>query len=306
MKPLDPALIAFLEAYQDTLNAHPDPTLEEVRQGYHDGYLAGSPRTETKISTRDIDLPHGASMRLYTPPEPRNEALILYFHGGGFALGSVAAYDNQSRWLAAQTGQRVMTVDYRLAPEHPFPAAPDDARNAWQAVQDLNIASADQIILAGDSAGGALSLVTATDACAQGKPPRKIVALYPATDMSTPRDPSDVSGSMADFATGHYLATEEMIWFREQYVPTVAQATHWRASVVFADGLRDLPETTIISARRDPLFDQAATFHTVIKERGVATRHLVFEDVLHNFMEHYQLSESSRTAAQAVASELSV
>lgn len=306
MKPLDPALTAYLREYQKALDAHPDPSLAEIRHAYHDGYLAGSPHTDAAISIQDFELPHGASMRLYTPEDQRNDMLILYFHGGGFVLGGVATYDNQSRWLAARTGQRVITVDYRLAPEHPFPAAPDDARNAWEAVQDHGIASTDQIILAGDSAGGALSFVTAVDACAQGKPPRKIVTLYPATDMSHPRDAADATGSMADFGTGYYLATEEMIWFREQYVSNVSDATHWRASVIFAEELHTLPETTIISARRDPLFDQAATFHTLIKEQGVIANHLIFEDVLHNFMEHYQISESSRKAAHAFADALSL
>lgn len=306
MKPLDPALTAFLQEYEKALAAHPDPTLDQIRQAYHDGYLSGSPATDAKITTQDFDLPSGASMRLYTPAEQRNDALILYFHGGGFVLGSAAAYDNQSRWLAEQTGQRVMTVDYRLAPEHPFPAAPDDAFFAWQAIQDLGIARSDQIILAGDSAGGALSLVTAVDACAKGKAPLKIVALYPATDMSQPRDLKDATGSLVEFGTGYYLSAEEMIWFREYYVPNLGDATNWRASVMFAEGLEQLPPTTIISARRDPLFDQATTFHALLTGLGVETAHLIFEDVLHNFMEHYQLSESSRKAALAVASALSV
>lgn len=306
MKPLDPALIAFLAEYQQTQDAHPNPSLDDIRQGYQDGYLAGSPRTDAIIATQDFDLPHGTSMRLYTPADQRNDTLILYFHGGGFALGSVAAYDNQSRWLAEQTGQRVMTVDYRLAPEHPFPAAPDDAKTAWQAVQDQALATADQIILAGDSAGGALSLVTALEACNQGKPPKKIVALYPATDMSSPRSLDSVTGSLADFATGHYLATEEMIWFRELYVPTLADATNWRASVKFADGLHRLPPTVIVSARRDPLFDQAERFHNVLKGLNVDAAHMVFDDVLHNFMEHFQISEASQRSALFVANALKV
>ncbi|MBK0328991.1 alpha/beta hydrolase [Rhodobacteraceae bacterium F11138] len=297
---LDPELLDFLRDQAAQAAANPDPTLEELRAGYREGYRARSPQPVQACETRDIALPTGASMRLYTPANLSSDAVILYAHGGGFALGCVDTYDRQSHWLAEQTGQRLVSLDYRLAPEHRFPAPVEDAQAAFDRITSDGLAPAHRIVLAGDSAGGCLCLVTALLAVGKGQVPGRVVSLYPVTDMTLPHPDVPLAGSMKDFAQGYYLEAEEMQWFRAQYLPE-GTAGDWRASVVNTRDLSGLPPTWIVNARADPLFDQGRDFARLLSQAGVEAIHEVHHGVVHNFMEHTQFSPSARKAAAAVA-----
>ncbi|UYV35704.1 alpha/beta hydrolase [Rhodobacteraceae bacterium D3-12] len=302
--PLDPELIAFLDDYAAKAAETPEPTVQESRAAYREGYLQRGPQPETDVATRDIPLPTGASMRLYTPPNQSNDALVLYSHGGGFAMGCVETYDNQSRWLAEQTGQRVISLDYRRTPEHIFPAPIEDAEAAFDLIISSGLATPDRLVLAGDSAGGSLCLVGALIAASKGQAPARVVALYPVTDMTVPTQNAPLTGSMKDFAEGYYLEAMEMLWYREQYLPDRSLGKDWRASVVNAPDLSIMPPTTIINARVDPLFDQGRAFAEMLSAAGVKTEHQVHAGVVHNFMEHVSFSPSARKAAACVIKAL--
>lgn len=303
---LDPELIKFLDDLAAKTALQPAPTLESSRAAYRDGYLAGCPRPSTDVQCRDIDLPSGARMRLYTPAEYNSDALVLYAHGGGFVLGCVDTYDLQSRWLAEQTGQRIVSLDYRRAPEHIFPAAFEDMVAAYSQILDSKLATADQIVLAGDSAGGCLSLATALHSVSIGQTPARVVALYPVTDMTKPRAGQPLSGSMKEFASGFYLEALEMRGFRENYLPDPELALDWRASVARAEDVSGLPPTWIVNARVDPLFDQGREFAIRLEASGVDVTHQIHTGVVHNFMEHVGFSPSARKAADAVAEALTL
>ncbi|MDF1667978.1 MAG: alpha/beta hydrolase [Roseovarius sp.] len=307
--PIDREAVQFLKdeaALKKHAAQHEEPTLEGGRAGYREGYRARGPQPIGDVPTRDISLPTGAKMRLYTPVKQTSDALVIYAHGGGFVLGCIDTYDLQSRWLVEQTGQRIISLDYRLAPEHFFPAAFDDAVAAYDHVLTESLATPDQIVLTGDSAGGCLCLATALQATNNGQTPARVVALYPVTDMTKPRGDQPLTGSMKDFATGYYLEALEMQWFREQYLPDPAMATDWRASVMFAKDLSGMPPTWIVNARADPLFDQGRDFANKLGAAGVEVTHQVHEKVLHNFMEHVSFSPSARKAAAAIVEALTL
>jgi acetyl esterase/lipase len=304
--PLDPELLEHLKGLAEKAASEPEPSLEDGRIAYRAGYRASGPQPETDIETRDIALSTGASMRLYIPQNQTSEALVLYAHGGGFAVGDVETYDLQSRWLAEQTGQRIVSLDYRLSPEHIFPAPVEDSIAAFDLIQSMGLATADQIILSGDSAGGCLCLVTALHAVKSGLTPARVVSLYPVTDFTVPHPDKPLIGSLKEFAKGYYLESDEMLWFRGQYTPDRSISRDWRVSPMFADDIEKLPATWIINARVDPLFDQGRDFAERLRQAGVDVTHQVHAGVVHNFMEHVSFSPSARSAADDVVAALTL
>ncbi|MCX7561898.1 alpha/beta hydrolase [Sulfitobacter sp. F26204] len=235
-----------------------------------------------------------------------SDALILYFHGGGYALGCVETYDNQSRWMAEKTGQRVVSVNYRRVPEHVFPAPVEDALAAFDMIVSSGLATPERIVLSGDSAGGCLCLVTALYAANKQEVPARVVSLYPATDMTVPNREAPLSGSMKEFAKGLYLDASEMLWYCENYLPDESTRSDWRASVINAPDLGGLPPTWIISARVDVLYDQQCVFVSRLEAAGVDTVHQVHSGVVHNFMEHVRFSPSARKAAKDIVQALTL
>jgi acetyl esterase len=278
--------------------AGPSPTLEEIRAGYREGYRARGPALIADIAVERTALPGTtASISIYTPPGPVADTLVVYFHGGGYVLGDAETYDHQSRWIARETGHRVAFVDYRLGPEHRFPAAPDDAAIAWDWLTGAHGMKPDNVVVSGDSAGGGLAVVTCLHAARKGAPPRAAVLLYPATDLRLP-DRAEWQGSMKAYAKGYYLEAEEMYWFCEQYLATASDSLDWRASMILAPDLSLMPPTWIFGAEMDPIYDQGVAFAQALAEQGVEVEHTGFTDVLHNFIEHVAISRAATQAAQ--------
>jgi acetyl esterase len=189
----------------------------------------------------------------------------VFFHGGGWVTGDLDTHDPLCRRLALLGRLRVVAIDYRLAPEHPFPAAPDDCEAAarWVAgvPPELGL-SPTGLVLAGDSAGGNLAIVTALalrDAPA-AVPVIAHWAIYPATDLATPYP------SFAQFGEGHFLTTAMMRWFDEAYRPDPA---HPRASPLTAD-LAGLPPALVTTAGLDPIRDQGRAYAAKLAQAGVS------------------------------------
>ena len=211
----------------------------------------------------------GRPARLYVPhgiaaPSP----LLVFFHGGGWVIGSPATHEDSCRLLAHEARVRILSVDYRLAPEHPFPAAAEDAHAAFAwAVEHADELGADpaRVAVGGDSAGGNLAAVTARRARDAGGPqPAFQLLIYPGTDFSRPRRRSaDVFGR--DFL----LTTERMDWFEAHYVPDEEMRRHPDASPMLAADLAGLAPAHVATAAADPLLDEGEEYARLLEEAGV-------------------------------------
>ncbi|WP_404479927.1 alpha/beta hydrolase [Novosphingobium sp. BL-52-GroH] len=238
-------------------------------------------------------------LRLYEPPAGRREPgpAILFFHGGGWVIGDLDTHDGICRHLVALTGWPLVAVDYRLAPEHAFPAAVEDALDAHGWVVEnagrLNV-RADALVLAGDSAGGCLALVAALAAPGLGRPPAAgQVLFYPVTDLR------GNTGSYREVVDVPITAST-MAWFAGHYLSDAAQADDWRASPLLADGLGALSPTFLAVAGHDPLRDEGLALAGRIRFEGgeVTLRHLPGQ--VHGYLTVGRVvSEAGRTLAAA-------
>jgi acetyl esterase len=252
------------------------------------------------VDTGDFDLGSGGTIlpaRLYTPPgAPDAGPLLVYFHGGGWVVGSIESHDRSCRHMADGSGARVLAVEYRLAPEDPFPAAADDARQAWRSVtaDPARFGTADGLIaVGGDSAGGNLAAVLCQDLLAEGESqPRFQALIYPVTQIGS------TFQSKRDFATGFYLTTERMDWYDERYAPEPPDDC--RASPLNSPDLVGLAPAWIISALADPLRDEGEEYARRLAEAGVAVECDRFP-LVHAWF-NMTASRSSR-AAHAVLAE---
>jgi acetyl esterase len=244
---------------------------------------------------RDIAIPgRGGDIaaRAYEPvPDP--PGTVVYFHGGGWVIGSVDDWDAVCRALAAASGCRVVSVDYRLAPEHPFPAAVDDAYDAvvWCAG---NLATDGALIVAGDSAGGNLATVTALRARDENGPAIALqVLVYTVVDHVT------TTASYEQYADAGLIVNRgEMAWFWDCYVPDPAERSHPHASPLRASDHAGLPPTYVLVAGFDPLYDEILAYVAKLEAAGIPMTVRRFDDQIHAFFGMVNIMES---ADQAVA-----
>jgi acetyl esterase len=205
--------------------------------------------------------------RLYVPAGvPAPGPLLVYYHGGGWVEGSVATHDPACRLLAHLSGVRVLSVGYRLAPEHPFPAAADDAAAAFaEAARYAARYGADPARLAvgGDSAGGNLAAVTAQAFRREPRAPAFQLLIYPGVDM-TRRHPSRVT-----FGEGYLLTEESMTFYEDSYVPDRARRSDPRVSPLLASDLSGLPPAHVATAVADPLRDEGEAYAARLRAAGV-------------------------------------
>ena len=300
---LDPALKAMLKAAAEA-PAGPsirDLPVPEARAAYRERYLIRgirAPEAPVAMTEHVLELPDRViDARLYRPARAGDTPalpLVIYFHGGGFVVGDPAAYDNQSRWLADRLGALVLTPDYRLAPEHPFPAAVDDAIAAWAALPGAAARfgiDPERLAIGGDSAGGNLSAVVALAARDDGMHlPRLQWLVYPATDLAH-RHPS-----RDDFAEGYLLDDATITWFLDQYLPDRTAAVDWRASPLRATDHRGLPPALIVTAGCDPLADEGQAYAEALSRAGVAVEHRVYPGMLHGFINTAGALDQARDA----------
>ena len=247
---------------------------------------------------------HKMLVRDYRPRSlPKGPAPALVFlHGGGWVVGSPDTHDNICRLLAERAGARVFSVDYRMGPEHRFPAAPDDCRAAWEwlcrEAGNLEIDPA-RVALAGDSAGGNLAAVLALELRATLLPkPCLQVLIYPATDgrSAAPRDP------LIDEGFG--LDRPLMTWFGNQYVRSQADFADWRVSPMAADSLKGAAPAYVITCGYDVLGLQGAAYADRLRQSGVAVTHAHHPGALHGFFNTAGALKSARAAVEATAAFL--
>ena len=252
-------------------------------------------------TVRDIVIPGRAGdigARIYEPvADP--PATVVYYHGGGWVIGSVEDWDAVCRAIAAESGCRVVSVDYRLAPEHPFPAAADDAYDAFLWVAQ-NLPGQGATIVAGDSAGGNLATVTALRARDENGPTIAMqVLIYPVVDHDT------TTASYAEYAdAGLILNRAEMDWFWDCYVPDPANRSHPHVSPLRADDHAGLPPAYVLMAGFDPLRDEIDAYVAKLEAAGVPVTVRRFDDQIHAFFGMINIMESADTAVAEVGSAI--
>lgn len=260
-------------------------TPQALREVYTRERMKLQPPRPDVASAREIAIPGRdgpIAARVYVPfGEARPRPLVVYFHGGGWVVGSLEGYDTTCRRLALAADSVVVSVDYRLAPEHPFPAAVHDAWDAttWcvQEARELGI-DPQRVIVAGDSAGGTLAAVVAIQARDEGGPPLALqVLIYPATDLTRE------SPSYERNASGYMLTAAALRWFIERYVPDPAQRADWRASPLLHSSLSDVAPALVISAEYDPLVDENEAYAKRLEAAGVPTQYVCYPGMLHPF-----------------------
>ncbi|MDP9869994.1 MULTISPECIES: alpha/beta hydrolase [Streptosporangium] len=298
--PLHPQAEAYVKLFPTDLDTPVSLLTPELiaRMRTMDGFAEQRGPAVPLPSVRD-EVVRGVPVRIYRPEEGEHPLpAIVYFHGGGWVFGSVARNDALGRDLAARTGAVVVSVDYRLAPDHPFPAAADDA---WTVVEDVfarpeaYLADPERIAVCGDSAGGNVAAVAAWRARDAGLRLAHQVLVYPVTDvaMDTP--------SYRDYATGFGLAAHEMAWFVEQYGGDPADPA--LAPVRLADKA-GLAPATVITAEFDPLRDEGETYAAQLAAAGVPVEVRRYEGAIHGFFGLPGFFDQAAEARDYVAARL--
>ncbi len=260
--------------------------------------VGGRPRVG---GVRDLAVA-GLPARLYAPAgAAAGTPLLLFLHGGGFVYGDLDSHDAACRVLAEGSGVRVLSVAYRLAPEHPFPAAYDDALAAFRWVvdhaRDLGADPA-RLAVGGDSAGGNLAAGVARVAAADGLPLAFQLLVYPATDST--RD----TRSLGLFGRGFWLTTEFMALSNATYLPDPADRSDPRASPLLAEVPPGLAPAYVATAGFDPLRDEGEAYARALADAGVAVRLRRFPALIHGFLNTTGVLASSRVAVAEVAAAL--
>jgi acetyl esterase len=263
-------------------DAPPSETLpvDVFRAGIMDIVLSSAGEPARVHSVSDVEIPGAGGpipARVYESEANPSAPTLVYFHGGGWVVLGIDSHDHACRSLCSRAGCRVVSVDYRMAPEDPFPAAADDCYAATQWV--ASALGASHIAVGGDSAGGNLAAVTALMARDRGGPALSHqLLIYPVTNVATFDTPS-----YAAYATGHGLTASLMRWFGAQYAGGTRQAENPYVSPLLAPSLAGLPPALVITAEFDVLRDEGEAYASNLAAAGVATDCVRYNGVHHGF-----------------------
>jgi acetyl esterase len=249
---------------------------------------------DRQVPTADGDIP----IRIYTPEGEGPFGILVNFHGGGWVIGDLETADSVCREMATLGNCIVISVDYRLAPEHPYPAAVDDAYAAtcWTAENASALGGSGRLGVGGESAGGNLAAVVCQKARDEQGPEIHFQFLaYPVTDHDFTRD------SYARNGEGRVLDLDTMTWFWDLYCPDTTRRSEPAASPLLSQSFDDLPPAMIITAEYDPLVDEGQAYAQELADAGVPTEYVCFDGLVHDFLAHAPLMPCSRRAFDRAA-----
>jgi acetyl esterase len=280
----------------------------EARAVYRDrrGFTQPAPPPVASVTDLAADGPHGAiPLRLFRPLGTMADQVLpalVYYHGGGWVIGDLDTHDTLCRELANHAGCAVVSVDYRLAPEHRFPAAVDDSIAAARWVHRHAAAlhlDPDRIAVGGDSAGGNLAAVVAIAARDAGDLPLAYqLLIYPATDQHRSAPSHTTNGE------GYLLTRDTMAYFTGHYIPDPARYADWRASPLLHPDLSRLPPALVLTAGYDPLRDEGLAYAQRLSEAGNQATHLSFERQIHGFILMGKVLDEANAAVRLCAADL--
>jgi acetyl esterase len=251
----------------------------------------------------DVDVPvDGGRVRMrILSPAPHAPAVLVFLHGGGWALGDLDGFEPLARTLAAATGCTVVLPDYRLAPEHPFPAALTDAEAAlrWVLAHRAELATAGApVVVGGDSSGGNLAAVLCRRAAGQGLDVAAQVLVYPVTDSDLERPSYRAEENQT------LVGRDAMAWFWDLYLPDRERRTDPDAAPLHAPSLAGLPPAVVLTAEHDVLRDEGEAYVDRLREAGVEVRHRRFAGQMHGFLGQIGVLPGSDDGVAFVAESL--
>jgi len=295
------ALLAMLDAQASPRIETLDPVQARLNREAPMKKLGGEPEALGRIENMSIAGPGGdIPIRIYARESGGLRPALVYFHGGGFVIGNIDTHDALCRAIAKESDSIVISVEYRLAPEHKFPAAVEDAHAAtvWAAAnaQRLGI-DARRLAVGGDSAGGNLATVVALR-CRDNSGPALAgqVMIYPVTDASSLQ-----SQSHREWGEGYLLTTAGLKWLYGHYVASPELLFHPEVSPLLAKNLRGLPPALIIVAEFDPLRDEGEAYAKRLRRAGVPVALTTYPGMIHGFVSMLGVVTDARRAVHEVA-----
>lgn len=306
---VNPQLQPILDILDQTPNLE-DVGVEIAREQF-DAVSDFTPSYEV-YDEYDITIPSAEERldaRVYQPGEGERPVLV-YFHGGGFVVGGLDTHDNVCQKLANESGWTVVSVDYRLAPEHPFPAPLEDAYAAlqWVSQNPQEVGGDGTVAVGGDSAGGNLSAAVSLMARdverdsrteEEGPDIAHQVLFYPVCGSAFGEYPS-----REDNGEGYFLETDTMEWFEDQYVQSPVHYRNEYLSPLLCDDLTGLPSATVVTAGFDPLRDEGDAYAEALEAAGIDVFHARYESMIHGFTSFIGIVEAAEDAIRTAASRL--
>ena len=278
-------------------------TPEQARAAYAAGAEVLEPPRAPLGRVQDLQVPGGGgavlAARLYAPTHAELPVL-LYLHGGGFVIGGLETHDSLCRQLALRSGAAVLALDYRLAPEHPFPAAVEDA---WSAMRWLSVQAASlgldgrRLAVGGDSAGGTLAAVCALQARDEGLPLALQLLITPGTGAHAD------TASHRLFANGFLLDAASIEWFFDHTI-AYHHRRDWRFAPLLADDVDGVAPACVILAECDPLVDEGLAYADRLRAAGVAVELKLYRGLTHDFIKMGRVLKEAATAQQVAADAL--
>lgn len=283
-------------------------TVADARKFYRERRAITQPAPPEVAEVRDVsaEAPGGPiPMRLYRPLGSKAGAVLpvlVYYHGGGWTIGDLDTHDTLCRELANQSGCAVVAVDYRMGPEHRFPAAVDDALAAtrWVRKEAAGLGvDPSRLAVGGDSAGGNLAAVVAIAARDAGDLPIAYqLLIYPATDMRRGHPSHTTNGQ------GYVLTSDTITYFHDHYITDAKHDLDWRASPLLRKDLQGLPPALVLTAGYDPLRDEGAEYAEALTTAGNSAVYICFERQIHGFILMGKVLDEANAAVALCAAEL--
>lgn len=288
---LDPQARALIDLMVER-GVPPTHTLSpaDARRFYRERRSFAQPEPPPMAEVRELAA--HVPLRLYRPAAG-TLPLLVYFHGGGWTIGDLDTHDVLCRQLAQASGCALLAVDYRMGPEHRFPAAVDDCSAAvtWAREHAATLGiDAQRVAVGGDSAGGNLAAVVSIALRDAGAPPQFQLLIYPATDMRALAPSHTTNGQ------GYLLTSDSIAYFRGHYIAGEAPWNDWRASPLLAKDLARLPPALVLTAGFDPLRDEGLQYADALSAAGTPCQYVCFERQIHGFITMGRVIDEANTA----------